>query len=185
MLDAANKLLESFDALEDKWSAPFPMGVFGTLRGTCGNSHLMRGFHSHHKAFMPHFYAANLSIHYKANSSAVFEIFTYTPEVWDKNINSIDMLESFRPGIPKYKRGYWRTLTWLHVLPKDYDSVFFKEPWPGDPRDLQISPKDWNKYPRVPCWVYSSQQDNELSKESPDSPIIWSGELSPATSSAK
>jgi len=188
MLDQANQLLEAFQGQDDQWNQPFPMGVFGTLRKGCCNDALMGGdhmalrlhppeYHSHHRAFMPHFVASGLSIYHSPASSAVFEVFTYTPENWAKMIHSVDCLEGFHPDRDRdHDWGYQRTLAWLHILPDDYDSPFWADDvWGSGERDLKIPVEEWSQYARVPCWVYSSMRQNRLSQELEDSPIIWCG----------
>ena len=188
---------------ENKWHIPFNLAVFGTLRQGWGNHSLMgdlrgdsqaeyrrrdrwdsRGrdyYHeSHHRAFMPHWSPSGLSIHSSPNSSGVFEIYTYQPEDWAKMIVGVDRLEGFHPheleGEKQYRwhrYGYYRTLAWLHVLPKHYASRFFDDRYYDDPRDLQIPVEKWNEYQKVPCWVYSSLNENASNLKLPDSPIIW------------
>lgn len=197
-LQAAVDRYKVFGESKNQWSEPFPMGVFGTLRLGHGNSGLMGPavdgsvqpesgrwvtyadrppFQSHHKAFMPNFSADGLRIYNSLGSSAVFEVFTYEPNHWDGMIGSVDRLEGFDPGADKYRSGYFRTLVWLHILPDDYESEFYtSELWERRPRDLQIPQEQWKDYPRVPCWVYSSIHENELSlKNDKDSPILWCG----------
>lgn len=194
-LQAAVDRYKVFGDSKNQWSEPFPIGVFGTLRMGYGNSGLMGPaadgsvqpesrawatyaerppFQSHHKAFMPNFSAQGLSIYHSPGSSAVFEVFTYEPDNWSGMIGPVDRLEGFNPGADKYRSGYFRTLVWLHILPDDYQHEFYDgERW-GGPRDLQIPQEQWKDYPRVPCWVYSSIHENELSlKNDKDSPILW------------
>jgi len=197
MLEQARQLLKAFDNQEEKWHQPFPMGVFGTLRLGCGNHYLMGNeqgkpppqveqfrydrppYQSHHKAFMPHFVAVGLSIHHNPGSSAVFEVFTYTPEDWSDMIGSVDSLEGFHPTSTQgYSYSYHRTLTWLHILPDDFESPHYEGTglWGRGPRDLEIPKETWDQYERVPCWVYSSLHDNGLSRGLSDTPIIWCGD---------
>ena len=201
MLDAALKLFEEFSA-HPSWTAPFPMGVFGTLRLRCGNTYLMGNsvdgkqppperswwretpqpkYQSWHKAFMPHFSPSGLSIQYDKDKAGVFEVFTYTPEEWSHMIGPVDGLEGFSPQRDNGRGGYgyYRTLAWLHILPEDFKSKFFDtDPWPGDPRTLSIPVEDWGKHQRVPCWVYSSRRQNERSVDGglDYQPVIWYGD---------
>jgi len=204
MLKAALALLKEFDQQDNKWTAPFPMGVFGTLRMGCGNDYLMgsplegerdprqsngrwwggarednRGrYSSHHKAFMPHFVAHGLSISFAYSKAAVFEVFTYKPDEWNQMIGSVDNLEGFHPGGRRWQGGYWRTLAYLHILPDDYQHKQFKGMGMGD-RVLPIPMEEWSKYPHVPCWVYSSIRENKACEErlgKEHSPIIWYGD---------
>lgn len=198
-------LLEQFATKEtslDKWSIPFSMGVFGTLRLNWGNTYLMgvqEGlsaeqkvkarrswrydenlsycYKQHHKAFLPHFYASGLSISCKEGCSAVFEIFTYDAENWKKMIENVDHLESFNPRSRKtYEHGYFRTLVNLRVLPADFESDFYKEDFyhhRSDTRSFDIPQEKWNDYETMPCWVYSSIAQNKACEKLKDSPIIW------------
>lgn len=177
-LNEANQLLaDSLDfGANERWQLPFPMGVFGTLRSGRGNNPLMhRGKVSeHHKAFMPHFYANGLTINFKRDCSAPFEIFCYEPEEWDKMIPSVDRLEGFHPDYAKeYDYGYYRTLAWLHVLPDDFSHKLFERADIFGFRDLAIPLEEWNKFERVPCWVYSNRQANEATKEAGVDTVIW------------
>jgi len=189
-------------AAADKWNVPFPMGVFGTLRKGWGNTGLMGqppgqklvedaesdfwrrprnySYESHYKAFMPHWSATGLSIHHDPGASCVFEIFTYTPDNWEKMIVNVDRLEGFTPGPSRYEYGYHRTLAWLHRLPEDYEHEQYEAvaAYYGsgrEPRTLDIPSSEWSKYPRMPCWVYASIQENKASLELKDSPVIWLG----------
>lgn len=188
MLDEANKLFESFEkaTVDQRWHMPFPMGVFGTLRKNCGNDRLMYSnapYQSHHRAFLPHFYAQGLGIYCQKDCSGVFEVYTYKPEDWAKMIPRVDGLEGFRPGEPKYEYGYWRTLVYLHILPDDFgDDQYFnlteksdRNSWRrfDDKRTFNIKPEEWSKYPRVPCWVYSSIRHNREARKIDGHTIIW------------
>ena len=97
-------------------------------------------------------------------------------------IGPVDSLEGFSPRTAKLKDyGYFRTLAWLHILPDDFKSVYFDNPWAKDPRVLPIPVVEWGKYPRCPCWVYSSYHRNEQSVASglEHQPVIWFGGESP------
>ena len=198
-----NQLVESFKAADDlaKWEVPFPMGVFGTLRAGWGNHPLMgtkvgakpsklnktnrwyrpwskAQYCQHFKAFMPHFTASGLTIHFSPDSSAVFEVYVYDPDNWKQMIPSVERLEGFSPGRESRGYGYHRTLTWLHLLPSNFSSPFFSESFGGrSDRDLQLPVADWKNYPKLPCWVYSSLEENQRSFEGKKSPIIWDGVL--------
>ena len=188
MFDASN-LMEDFRLSTgnvNRWMVPFPMGVFGTLRKGWGNTRLM-GFHngpyeyiSHHKAFLPHFVAVGLAIHHEEGASAVFEVFTYDPENWTAMIPRVDSLEGFSPRLSHTRRSwYHRTLVSLRVLPDEFEHEEFCGRGSGggwrDKRTLDIPMDDWDKYPVLPCWVYSSVEENTASKKSSDTPIIWDG----------
>ena len=175
-------MLTKLDMKNTNYSAPFPIGVFGTLKLGCGNNYLMgnppnsksksisrRGnsseysYKSHHKAFMPHFSASGLSISFDEGKAAVFEIFTYEPSQWDRMIINVDSLESFSPNrTSEYEYGYFRTLALLRVLPNDYESPFYslERLSYGEKRILPIPEKEWTSYPICPCWVYSSKREN-------------------------
>jgi len=128
----------------------------------------------HRNAFLPHFFARGLSIYYKQNSTAPFEVFYYEPEQWAKMIIVADDLEYFDPC---RKRGYYRTLVWLRLLPEDYEdeqrfpkySIDF---YNGD-RNMEIAPELWKNYEKVPCWVYSNIKANVQVVKEDQSPIIW------------
>ena len=174
----ACRLLETSRDLQksQRWYLPFPMGVFGTLReGQWNNGRMHNGKVEVHKmAFMPHFVAHGLSISFRKNSSAPFEIFFYRPEEWEKIIGSVDSLEGFSPRRAlTHKYGYYRTLAWLNMLPNDFKHYLFSKSnnlLDGE-RDLKIPIKEWDKYERVPCWVYSSVFQNEKSTQFDT--IIW------------
>jgi len=206
LIDAALQLLDGFDRspafVESNWSNPFPMGVFGTLRKGVGNDVLMgpqkgieeeaevvsnwrrhgSGEYSiHAKAFMPHFNAQGLAIHFAEEASCPFEIYFYEPDEWAKMIGAVDGLEGFHAeyavGDLDHPYGYFRTLAWLHVLPDDFENGRFS--WDrgggyrGAARDLKLPQSEWQNYPRVPCWVYSSIDENRRSLVVDDSPVIW------------
>lgn len=179
-------LLQKFKKADDeaKWSCPLPIGVFGTLRMHQGNNYLMTAggkYLSHHKAFLPHYVAHGLSISFQKGASAVFEVFTYSPEVWKKMIGPVDRLEGFSPHRHYSDYGYHRTLVKMRLLPDDFKSPFYDGPrdsllW-GKERNLKIPMKDWDQYEECPAWVYSSRRQNSLCKETlgDNSPIIWDG----------
>lgn len=178
----ANQLLEVFNNQKtnlEKFSIPFPMGVFGTLREGKGNNHRMYNGKPclHKRAFLPHFVAHGLSISFRKDSTAAFEVFFYAPNEWKKMIPGVDSLESFSPSQFKedfkceWAWGYHRTLAWLHLLPDDYDHpIYHKEL--GGHRDLQIPVDQWNNFEKIPCWVYSSLNQNEIAKSESEC-IIW------------
>ena len=145
-------------------------------------------YEAHFKAFMPHWSASGLSISHHPGASGVFEVFIYAPDHWKKMIVNVDRLEGFRlntDGADKnrsgyYRHGYHRTLAWLHVLPDDYEHEQYANHTnyfgvARDPRTLDIPSAEWSDYPRIPCWVYGSIHENELSLELDDSPVIWFG----------
>lgn len=192
-------LLSRFENCTDaeKWDVRFPMGVFGTLRQGWGNHPLMGykdgveieddsvawrmqsscNYLSHHKAFLPHFVAVDLSIHHQPGSSAVFEIYTYDAANWDLMIPSVDRLEGFSPDNIGGGYSYHRTLVWMRVLPKDFQHPHFDRRRQRDwgRRTLEILKMDWEQYPKMPCWVYSSLDENTQNKRMSDTPIIWDG----------
>ena len=180
MFENSRQMLEEFNKTEAKFSFPFAMGVFGTLRKSGGNTRLMGKYTSHHKAFMPHFSASGLTISFAPGMAAVFEIFTYTPENWKRMISSVDRLEGFIPN--DEQRGwywYWRTLVYLHLLPDDFKSPFYESGFCySEERVLPIPQEEWKTYPRVPCWVYSSFVENYACAQQKleDSPLIWVGQ---------
>lgn len=194
LVDQSLDLLEEFKKAknEDKWNIPFPMGVFGTLRKGCGNTVLMgKGkdneevfrcgdsidykYKSWAKAFLPHFYAAGLSIYNKQSDSAVFEAFFYDKDNWDQMIRRVDRLEGFHPSRDYLSSmGYHRTLVWLHLLPEDcqYESFTL---YASRRRTLDIPEEEWDNYPKIPAWVYSNMRSNNQSLKKGDSPVIWYG----------
>jgi gamma-glutamylcyclotransferase (GGCT)/AIG2-like uncharacterized protein YtfP len=171
MLTEAKQLLNSFT--ERNWNAPFPMGVFGTLRKDQWNTHRMEAgkYTLHCKAFMPHFIAKGLGIYFEKNASAPFEIFYYPQAEWDKMIPGVDALESFSPKREKGEFGYYRTLAWLHVLPDNFDHKLFKTKNLDSYRNLEIPLEEWSQYERVPAWVYSSKSENAKALQS--DVVIW------------
>ena len=207
-MNSNETLLEAHKNANDdaKWAIPFPMSVFGTLRMHCGNNHLMGSkvgsphkensysryhenykppqFNSHHKAFLPHFYAEGLSLNFLKDASAVCEVFVYDdPEEWKKMIPSVDRLEGFHPGDHRdsYGYGYHRTLVKMHLLPDNFESNYYDSArdglWRSGRRDFKIDPKEWSNYPTVAAWVYSSMRQNSQCRAAvtENNPIIWDG----------
>lgn len=176
-------LKQQFPSLsqESRWAVPFPMGVFGTLRQGCGNHRLMGSrqpnsgpqFSSHLKAFLPDFVAVGIHLEWCHNSCAPFEIYVYEPGQWQKMIPRVDMLEGFSPGRSRYRSSYHRTLANLHVLPDDFDHPLFRGGHLYEARDLAIPVDDWSKFPAIPCWIYSSIEQNEISFQSGRTTLIW------------
>lgn len=167
-----------------KYSWTFPMGVFGTLRERQGNNRRMHiGKVSDHRVgFLPHFYAEGLSVRFDKNSCAPFEVFYYEPEQWKKMIPGVDSLEGFSPGYYRnYDYGYFRTLVWINLLPKDTVNEWFPESKAAElwhRRDMKIDPKTWNDYEKVPAWVYSNVSSNrqltqDVIEAVDNSPLIW------------
>jgi len=166
--------LELTPALE-RWSLPFPLAVYGTLRQGFRNHHLMqRGPITHHcRAFLPHFFARDIELFFRQESTCPFEIFVYEPAAWRAVMPPIEQLEEFIPG-RIMEGGYHRTLAWLSVLPDDYQHPAFSSELPAE-RDLRIETEQWQLYVRVPCWVYLSVPQNRLAAGVAESPIIWDG----------
>jgi hypothetical protein len=159
----------------------------------------------HLMAFLPHFLAHGLSVSFKKNATAPFEVYYYTPSEWAKMIDHVDMLEGCYPMEERSLEkdyGYFRTLVWMHVLPDEFkeNKLFanMKGRVADDPdafsrydaaltryrdsgislgveRDLRIKPEDWAKYKQIPCWVYSSRDTNEEVESQNNSPVIWYG----------
>lgn len=187
MIAETVQLLENSQKLkpEERWGLPFPMGVFGTLRKGQWNTGLMNRapYEKHMKAFMPHFIARGLSIFFRKDCSAPFEIFTYKPDNWKKMIPGVDSLEGFRPsrialkenGRPEEENsyGYYRTLAWLRILPDDYEHDLYENGSLGCDRDLKIPTSEWEKYERIPAWVYSNVASNTASIKAETKTIIW------------
>lgn len=177
LLEEAVKILNSANPeMDERWWLPFPMAVFGTLREGHGNSRRMHvGKIGHHcKAFMPHFVASGLTLNFRKNSSAPFEIYCYESKEWDKMIPGVDNLESFSPSRSKDSMyGYYRTLAWIHILPDDFDNHYFKTAILGEGRDLKLPTQEWEKYQRIPCWVYSNRASNKLSRDAGIDTVIW------------
>lgn len=187
--------VDAFLATEDtpvRFNWPFPMGVFGTLRYGHGNSRLMHHaeIEARKPAFLPHFNARGLGICCEEDSSAPFEIYTYTPEEWVKMIYSVDCLEGFDPQNDHGKTNggyYFRTLAWLRQIESDkapeapkWDEVragrwFPTEGRPllGEYRNMKIHPEVWNKFEAIPCWIYSNIASNKDCAKLDNSPIIW------------
>ncbi len=174
----------SKDSMVAKYAWPFPMGVFGTLRIRQGNHRRMTAgkFNNHRVGFLPHFYAEGLSVNHKKNACAPFEVFFYDDrKEWDKMIPGVDSLEGFWPADADKKRqyGYFRTLVWIHLFPEGYTDRWFPATesaslW--NHRDMQIDPKSWDQYEKVPAWVYSNIYSNtNLTEAVGDgySPLIW------------
>lgn len=199
-IQKAVDLLSNFHQLptNEKWDTPFPMGVFGTLRIAHGNSILMGSkvgspkiedddrfyrhrantqFNSHHKAFLPHFFASGLSLHDCEGDSAVFEVYDFTSENWNKMIRGVDRLESFSPmSKGRHQWGYWRTLVWMRILPDDYSHpMFTNSVLHGPKRTLDIPQNEWDQFAKCPCWVYSSIGVNTAVSKLSNDIIIWDG----------
>lgn len=183
-------LLESLREDTQSYHLPFPMAVFGTLRRGCGNHPLMGTedlrryrqqyrFTTRFRAFLPHFVARGISLFFQENASCPLEVYTYDAKNWGEMIHSVDALEGFYPGNERnYGYGYNRTLAHLHILPDEFEHPLFPEsgrPDLGQNRDLKIPVAEWQQYPRIPCWVYSSGRENQsLQKSIEDSyPLIW------------
>lgn len=177
--EATQLLTNSHDlAPEKRWYLPFPMGVFGTLRDKqCNNGLMHKGKVAlQRKAFMPHFLASGLSISFSKGCTAPFDVFFYDKDQWDAMIPRVDRLESFSPpnnsmGSQSWWGYYYRTLAYLHLLPEDFEHKLFTDVNLGRDRDLRIKEEDWQKYERIPCWVYSSKRQNEAAQHS--GTIIW------------
>jgi hypothetical protein len=169
------------------YDAPFPIGVFGTLRNLPkdqGNGKLMMRRKPVHqtKAFLPHFVTEGMNLKCKKGSSAAFELYFYAPDDWKDLIVDIDHLEGFKPN--QKNHYYIRTLMKLRILPNDFDKEFYDEmiPFnltPDKIRDLQIPQDKWRQYPSVPAWVYSNSEANVdvanlwLNATIEENPLIW------------
>lgn len=172
-----------FEDSPKRFDWPFPMAVFGTLREHQGNNRLMHQaeIQKVRAAFLPNFYCSGISCLARENGCAPFEVFYYTPEEWSKMLYRVDCLEGFDPEDCWHRRndtrsGYYRTLAWLRLLPEGYVGEYFKvgrgcDLW-GE-RDMALDPKEWDKYEKVPAWVYTSTGHNALSGKLPNSHVIW------------
>lgn len=182
LIKESNDLLNEFHTYKedkDMWQTPFPIGVFGTLRRNRGNHSLMYGYKKWNKAFLPHFYPSGLSLQHHQGATAPFEVYFYNSKNWGQMIPFVERLEGFRPT-SKQHYGYHRTLVRLHILPDDFYHPQWEEniDWMKmfDPQvKLEISQKDWHKYPTIPAWVYSNCRANNSSLQTDESPIIWTG----------
>lgn len=183
-------LLHDFEGSGDlcRWNFPFPMGVFGTLRKGWANNYLMGGrvanhrlqpyrYKSHYKAFLPDFVASGLTIYYRPDASAPFEVFAYDRDQWEQMIVAVDSLEGFTP--PDGGWHYHRTLAFLRVLPANFDHPLFDpenhRARAQNERNLGIPVNDWHNYPSIPCWIYSGLAENLRALTSSRTPIIWDG----------
>lgn len=174
----ANKLLNEANAGEQSnWKLPFPMGVFGTLRENQCNNRLMHygKVSMYRQAFLPHFYAQGLSIRFQENATAPFEVFFYNPDEWNKMIRNVDALEGFScdRAYEKDSWGYYRTLAWIYVFPENFKHELFEYGLYEGKRDLKIPKTEWNKFEKVPAWVYSSKAQNKLAQEAKTDTVIW------------
>jgi hypothetical protein len=132
-------------------------------------------------AFLPHFMCRSLGVYHKKNATAPFEIFTYDPDEWSKILYRVDCLEGFNPERDWSDRltachGYYRTLAWLRQLPADYVGEWFPKNQGCDlwgTRSMNIAPQEWEKYPKIPAWVYSSMTENVACRDVEGSPVIW------------
>eukprot|EP01090_Pellita_catalonica_P006519 TRINITY_DN16756_c0_g1_i1.p1 TRINITY_DN16756_c0_g1~~TRINITY_DN16756_c0_g1_i1.p1 ORF type:complete len:191 (+),score=29.20 TRINITY_DN16756_c0_g1_i1:430-1002(+) len=167
----AGKLREIYDL-------PFPMLVFGTLRKKCFNHKFMGDkYGKWNKAFFPHFTAKGLALEFQPDATAACELFAYSEKEWKRMIYGVDNLESFSPDDWKNADDddYLRTLAYCHVLPDEYKSKLFPSHIPNlyGERNLEIPQKDWSKYPKVPCWIYSNAAANHKEQALPDSVILF------------
>ena len=191
-MSKVSEFVKSEMSPKDKFMTYFPMGVFGTLRENQCNNGLMHGRErfteakagsktyvtKHRNAFLPHFYAEGLGIRFEADACSPFEIFEYEEKDWSEKImNPVDRLESFSVDSYEAKGGYYRTLANLRVLPDDYSEGFGKVQLWGR-RDLKIPVEDWEKFPKMACWIYSSPDQNKKTviycrEKGIDCPILW------------
>ncbi len=178
------EFLASDEKMSAKYSWPFPMGVFGTLRIRQGNHRRMTAgkFNNHRVGFLPHYFAEGLRVGFEKNACAPFEVFFYDDQKeWNKMIPGVDSLEGFWPddAHKKYEYGYFRTLVWIHLLPEGTVNEWFPESRSADlwnKRDMKIDPKTWDSYEKVPAWVYSNQHGNKMLTEAVGksyTPLIW------------
>lgn len=165
-IQQANKLYEEFGSKKDieKYSMPFPIAVFGTLRKLPGghyNTKLMytKEPSAHCKAFLPHFVPVGIWLNFEQDAAGTFEIYFYKPEDFEEVIKEVDRLEGFSPQ--NNPHGYIRTLMKVRILPDDYQHKTFDEHINYGGRNLQIPPEEWDAYPSVPAWVYSNVTANE------------------------
>lgn len=174
----ARRLLSGFDAAAgaERWAVPFPLAVFGTLRaGLRNHGHMQRGrIQAQCRAFLPHFVARGLELYCRRSASAPFEVYFYDASDWHQVIAETDELEDFDPA-QQPAAGYHRSLAWLRVLPAEFDARAYDPEWIDDERDLEIEPARWPEFAQVPCWVYSSLEQNRLVSGFRDTPIIWDG----------
>jgi len=161
---------------EQRWSIAFPFGVFGTLRAGFRNHRLMLQGQvaAHGLAFLPHFIARDIGLFFQVDGSAPFEVYVYSTDEFAKVLAPVDRLEDFDPRNSNPGR-YQRTLAWLQLLPKEFKHPAYRADMLRKERDLRIDPQTWNDYPRMPCWIYSSVEQNRLSLSRQDSPILWDG----------
>jgi gamma-glutamylcyclotransferase (GGCT)/AIG2-like uncharacterized protein YtfP len=158
---------------ERRWQLPFPLGVFGTLRAGFGNHHLLQPDRAagRRRAFLPHFRARELGLHFHPGASAPFEIYFYQPADWRAVIGPVDQLEDFAPPGSETAE-FHRTLAWLALLPDGFEHPAFTVPLEEE-RDLHIAPSAWAEHERVPCWIYSNIRANRRAAALADAPIIW------------
>jgi hypothetical protein len=187
--ERVEEFLKSKETMAEKYSWPFPMGVFGTLREHQGNNGRMRAgkISEHRVGFLRHFYASGLSVGFDRNSCAPFEVFYYDPAEWKKMIPGVDRLEGFSPeSAREHDWGYYRTLVWVNLLPKGTVNKWFPEGRADlyERRDMAIDPKAWDDHEAVPCWVYSNMTTNrrlneticepkEAKSKFNSNPLIW------------
>jgi len=177
-LEATRRLYAGFAPTppDDRWRMPLPLAVFGTLRAGFRNHALMQlgPVAECHRAFLPHFRARQIDLYCHPGASAPFEIYCYEPDTWATVIDPVDRLEGFvAPGSPA--ASYHRSLAWLYLLPEGFAHAMFAPDMLERDRDLGLDPTTWPTYERLPCWIYSSVQQNELARPLPDSPVIWDG----------
>ena len=159
-----------------RWSLPFPLAVFGTLRRCFANHHLMQlgRIQAHRYAFLPHFWARDLELIFHAGASTPCEVFFYAPDQWQRVIGPVDELEAFVPGQVQAS-GYHRTLAWLRLLPDSFCHPLFEATELAHERNLAIERSHWEEYEQVPCWVYANVRANQQAREMIDTPVIWDG----------